>query len=306
MSYSQLGRSRWVRAGLAAFAVTAVSAGLQVTLATAASAAPSSVVSGASPTDSTARKSAYAACPAGTRVFGGGGDIVNGGHEVALTGLRPVSLLINGRYVDSFVATAEEDDTGYAGNWTVYSYAICGPNLPNLTIQKGQTTAASGADRASASTSCPAGTAPLGLGAEITGGNGNVVLNTVLGNYTVGPYGTPNGWSSATAFVDQTGYSGTWSVASYAVCASPPPGLTYRFAETANDSVNDKTASVECPAGTKVYGVGGYLDYATGQTYFDRMVPHGSQWTGADVNAREDQDGFTPYWFTEVEAICGQ
>jgi hypothetical protein len=297
--------NRILRGVVAAAALTTICAGVQVALAGVASAAPSSVVSAASATDSAARKSAVAFCPAGTRVVGGGGDIVNGAHEVALTGLRPVSTLISGHYVDSFVATAEEDDTGYAANWTVYAYAICGPNLPGLTIQRGTFTPAIGADRANASTSCPAGTAPLGFGAEVTGGNGNVVLNSVLGNYTVGPNGVPNGWSSAAAFVDQSGYYGAWSLAAYAVCAASPPGLAYRFADSAVDS-NDKSASVQCPFGTKVYGVGGYLSYLNGQTHFDRMVPHGSQWDGADVEAREDQDGFANTWFTEVEAVCAQ
>jgi hypothetical protein len=63
---------------------------------------------------------------------------------------------------------------------------------------------------------------------------------------------------------------------------------------------------VECPVGTKVYGVGGDFNYNTGQIHFDRMVPHGSQWTGADVELREDQDGFPYNWAAEVEAVCAQ
>jgi hypothetical protein len=299
-------RSRWARAATATVALAAAAAAVQVTMATAASAAPSSVVSGASTTDSAARKSATARCPSGTRVFGGGGDIVGGGHEVALTGLRPVSTVVNGRYVDSFVATAEEDDTGYASNWTVYAYAICGPNLPNLSIQTGVQSWRAGTDRVNASASCPSGTAPVGLGAEISGGNGNVVLNSMLGNYTAGPYGVFSGWANAQAFIDESGYGGPWSLASYAVCASPPPGLTYKFVDSPNYDSNDKSANAQCPVGTKVYGVGGYLSYLNGETHFDRMVPHGSQWDGADVEAREDQDGFSNIWWTTVEAICAQ
>jgi len=305
MSNSELRRSRWTRRVLAVVAVTGVCAGLQVTLQGAASAAPNRVVSAGSSTDSTARKSATAFCPAGTRVYGGGGDIVGGGHEVALTGLRPVSTFVNGKFVDSFVATAEEDDTGYSGNWSVYAYAICGYAEPSMSIQQGQLAASPGSDRQSASASCPSGTAPIGLGAEITGGNGNVVLNTVLGNYTTNAYGLPTGSAWATGFVDESGFSGSWSITSYAVCAAPPPGLTYKFADSALDST-DKSASVECPIGTSVFGVGGYSDYRNGETHFDRMVPHGSNWTGADVEIREDQDGFAYNWFGEVEAICGQ
>jgi hypothetical protein len=239
-------------------------------------------------------------------VYGGGGDIVNGGHEVALTGLKPVSTLVNGQYQDSFVATAEEDDTGYSSTWSVYSYALCGPTLSGLTIKQATLAASPGSDRVEVSASCPSGTAPIGIGAVTNNGNGNVVLNLLLANYTQGPYGTPSGWSQARAFIDESGYTGSWSLTSYAVCAAPPPGLTYKFVDSTNYDSNDKSASAQCPTGTKVYGVGGYNSYLSGQVHFDRMVPHGSQWDGADVESREDQNGFSNIWWNEVEAICAK
>lgn len=289
-------------AGLLALA--GMAAAVQLGGLPAASASASTVVQGASATNSV-NKSATASCPAGMRVFGGGGDIVGGGHEVALTGLRPVSTFSGGAFHDSFVASAEEDDSGYAANWTIYAYAICGSALPNMTLQSSTLTSSPGSDRLSTSAGCPTGTAPVGFGAQITGGNGNVVLNSLLGNYTVGPYGTPNGWSSAQSFVDQTGYSGTWSQTSYAVCASPPPGLSYQFVDSVYNAADDKSASVDhCPAGTRAYGAGGYISYLTGQLHFDRMVPHGSAWDGGDVEARTDQDGFGLTWWVTAETIC--
>jgi hypothetical protein len=288
-------------AGVVGFA--GVVAAVQIGLAAPASAAAQTVVSGSSTTNSV-NKSATASCPTGMRVFGGGGDIVGGGHEVALITLKPVSTLVSGQYHDSFVAAAEEDDSGYAANWTVYSYAICGYGLPNQTIQSATLTRSPGVDRLDTSVSCPAGTAPLGFGAQITGGQGNVVLNSLLGNYTAGPYGNPSGWSSAQSFVDQSGFSGLWSQTSYAVCASPPPGLTYQFRDSAYDTTDDKSASADCPAGTRAYGVGGYISYLTGQIHFDRMVPHGAAWNGGDVEARTDQDGFANQWWVTAETIC--
>lgn len=289
----------------AALAIAALAAGAAVQVASPASAAPSAVVSGGSATNSVAKKTATAVCPSGTRVYGGGGDVTGGGHEVALTGLRPASVLAGGKFVDTFTATAEEDDTGYAANWAVYAYAICGAPQPSLSIQRATITSSPGTDRIEGSVSCPSGTAPLGLGAEIGNGAGNVVLNEAIGNYTVGPFGVPTGWAAAKAFTDETGYRLTWTLTTYAVCAVPPPGLTYVFTDSAYNSV-DKSASSECPLGTKVYGAGGYLNYLAGQVHFDRLVPHGSAWTGSDVDAREDQTGFTPNWWATSEAICAR
>jgi hypothetical protein len=305
MSATSSNRPRVRRFAAAVLAIAGACAIAQLASVTVASAAPTRVVQAFSATDSVAKKSATAACPSGTRVYSGGGDIVGGGHEVALTGLRPVSTVVSGQFRDSFVVTAEEDDTGYAANWTVYAYAMCGPTLANMSIQQGQQFS-TGSDRVNAAISCPSGTAPIGLGAEIGNGAGNVALNAVLGNYTQGPYGGYSGWAKAAAFVDESGYAGSWSLTSYAVCAAPPAGLSYQFADSMYDATDDKTGSVQCPVGTKVYGVGGYLSYLNGQTHFDRMVAHGAQWDGADAEGRTDQTGFANPWWVEVEAICAQ
>jgi hypothetical protein len=304
MINTRLGRARLIRALAATGALAALAGSVQVVQAgTASASAVTQVVSAGSATDSTAKKQVSASCPAGTRVFGGGGDIVGGGHAVALSGLRPQSVLLAGHWVDSFVAIAEEEPTGYAAAWSVYAYAVCGVNATNLSIQHGTQTS-TGADRVYASASCPAGTAPLGMGAEIGSGYGHVVLNSLLANYTGGPYGAPTGWASAAAFIDEHGFAGSWNLTSYAVCATPQPGLTYRFADSANNTADDKSASVECPAGTRAYGAGGYISYLNGQVHLDRVVPHGATWTGTDIEARTDSDGFGYPWFTEVEAIC--
>lgn len=298
----RLSRTGRVTAALAMIGAVAL---VQTATSAPASAAPSKVVSAGSATDSIARKTATAYCPSGTRVFGGGGDITNGGHSVALTGLRPTSFVFGSTRVESFTAIAEET-AAYAPTWAVYAYAICGPALPNQSVQTHKVTSGAATTQLHAGANCPAGTAPLGVGAEIGNGAGQVVLHSTYGNYTVNPYGIPTGWASAKAFEDETGYAGTWTLTSYAVCASPPPGLTYVFADSANNSSDKGYTPVECPFGTSVYGVGGYLGYNTGQVYFDRLVPHGANWTGADSDTREDATGFTAPWYTTVEAICAK
>jgi hypothetical protein len=292
-----------IAAAVLLFAGAAVA---QAIAASPASAAPSSVTQGASATNSVAKKSATAVCPQGTRVYGGGGDITNGGHEVALTGLRPASILLAGRYYDSYTAIAEEDDTGYTANWAVYAYAICGPTQPNQTLVRSQLTSHAGSDRLEGGVTCPSGTAPLGLGGEIGNGAGNVVLTNVTGNYVLNAFGVPYGWGGAKAFIDETGYTGTWTLTTYAVCATPPPGLTYVFKDSAASSADKPNTASECPAGSKVYGAGGYTNWNFGQVHFDRMVPHGTYWTGSDVDTREDQTGTGVNWAVTSEAICAR
>jgi hypothetical protein len=288
----------------AALAATGAVSLVQIATSLPASAAPSTVVSAGSASDSAARKTATAYCPAGTRVFGGGGDITQGANSVALTGLRPTSLVFGASRVESFTATAEET-TAYGASWAVYAYAICGPALPNLSIQTRKVTSDT-SDHLQTGADCPAGTAPLGVGAEIGNGAGQVALHSVYGNYTVSPQGAPTGWAAAKAYEDENGYSGTWTLTSYAVCASPPPGLVYLFADSPNTSSDKGYTPRECPFGTSVYGVGAYLGYNTGQVHFDRLVPHGANWTGVDSDTREDANGFTAPWYTSVEAICAK
>jgi len=287
----------------AALVLAGVTGVVGVATAGGAAAAVTTVVQAHSGTDAgTVKKSAVAQCPAGTRVFGGGGDIVGGGHGVALTGLVPAAAP-SGRGLDSFTATAEADPAGYSAAWSVYAYAVCG-SAANLSIQRVTLTATGREDRLQTGVTCPTGTAPLGIGAAVGNGTGHVVLNALLGNYTRNAFGQLTGFASAGAFVGGRGAAAGWTLTSYAVCATPLPGLAYRFADSGIDTGDDKAASVECPPGTRTYASGGYVSAQSGEVHFDRMVPHGAAWTGADVEGRTDLDGFGLNWFTEAEAIC--
>ena len=183
----------------------------------------------------------------------------------------------------------------------MYAYAVCG-TAGNVSIRRATLAASAGYGRVQTFVNCPSGTAPLGMGAEITGGRGHVVLNKMLANRTRNAFGQLVGWSSAAAFVDEHGFAGPYSLTSFAVCATPLAGLSYRFAYSANGTASGRTALATCPIGTRTYGAGGYVSYQTGQVHFDRMVPSGSTWRAAD--ARTDQDGFGYPWFAGVEAIC--
>ena len=93
------------------------------------------------------------------------------------------------------------------------------------------------------------------------------------------------------------------TIGASAMCADPLPGLQLVSATTAATSA-DKTASVECPSGKRIVSVGGGIYGAGGRACMDRLVPHGSAWTGADIDAREDLAGTTSNWSASVYAIC--
>ena len=83
------------------------------------------LATGTSAVDSVGSKHSVAVCPAGTRIHAGGFDVGSGAGQVNLT----TSYLDPDTSVDptrqGFGAHGREDDTGYAGQWRVASFAVC-------------------------------------------------------------------------------------------------------------------------------------------------------------------------------------
>jgi hypothetical protein len=117
-------------------------------------------------------KAAIATCPAGTRIYGGGGKINRPGlvegqnGDLMLDSLRPASA--NGR--DGFVATAKqrpvEDKAGSSLGWSVEAFAVCGRELPGY-----ERVVASDGDvdrRVTATAVCPNGKRVIGVGGTVS------------------------------------------------------------------------------------------------------------------------------------------
>ena len=64
-------------------------------------------------------KAVSARCPAGKNLLGTGAEMPGGGGQVVLDDVLPNALLT------SVLATAVEDQNGFAGDWRVTAYAIC-------------------------------------------------------------------------------------------------------------------------------------------------------------------------------------
>lgn len=110
-------------------------------------------------------------------------------------------------------ATGIEDENGYTGFWTVTAHAVCADPPPGLEYVVARTEPDSDFS-ASVPATCPVGKNLLGTGADISSGSGEVVLDDVRPNAALTS-------TTGTAFEDETGQAGDWTLNVFAVCANP-------------------------------------------------------------------------------------
>jgi hypothetical protein len=143
--------------------------------------------------------------------------------------------------------------------------------------------------------SCPNGKVVVGAGGYVTGVVGQVTLDDI----------TPNpGMHSVTVTGYETDGTGkNWRVHAVAKCARRLPGQVEEFQPSANDSSSSKSATVKCPTGTKVIGVGSQTTGGSnGDVITNRIAPNRGL-RSATVSARED--GSDPRnWEIIAYAIC--
>jgi hypothetical protein len=163
-------------------------------------------VSFSTASNSTASKLATATCPAGKKVVGTGARLLGDAGQVLLDDVQPSAGLT------SVTASAYEDATGYAGNWSLWAYATCANPLANQTLQTADTLPSNSVDDA-VGVACPGGTKAHGLGASITGGTGRVLYG--------GLYPAADLTSTVAVTSEQSGgFTGNWYTRVYAICAS--------------------------------------------------------------------------------------
>jgi hypothetical protein len=140
---------------------------------------------------------------------------------------------------------------------------------------------------------CPAGKSITGVGAAVTGGGGDVVLE---GYAPV--HGSPD-YAVAEANEDVTGYAGTWNLTVYAFCVTMNPAIVIVSAATSADSGDYKVKTVGCPEGDESIGVGGWINGGAGQVYLNDVYPPGILSGGGAIGSRcrtatRDSGAFAP------------
>jgi hypothetical protein len=276
--------SRWTAMLVGAVVVVAAPAVVQVVGAPPASAALPGwkIVYGDSAVDSKTYKSAVAECQGSKRVVGAGFKITGAGTDVILDDLIPGATTVT--------VGAGEDQDGTDADWRVTAVAVCADPLPGLEIVTAASQFGTGGLK-SATAACPSGKAVVGTGAALTNGWGHISIGALMvTDSTVDAYGTD----------DQDGYSGSWSVTAYAVCATPPPGLTHSVRSSTYGSEADNATGTNCTPGSRPLGLGWAVG-GGGQVHVTRAEPDGS---GARLRGHEDDNGYGEPWFMTATAIC--
>jgi hypothetical protein len=234
--------------------------------------------------DSVGYKGLAVKCPSGQKVLGGGGEVFYADQTaVFLNDLRPIA---DGA---AFEMAAGEMAPGYDGSWQPAGYAVCAGPLSGYTIVTGNSGPARATYKSTYTPNCPAHLKVFGAGGEVLAPNGQAGLTLVRpdGALTIG---------RAAARVAEGGFWDQWSVTSYAICAYPVPGQQY-----VDTLARNWNGTVDCPAGTKVDGIGGgggLVDL--GPYYLGKIAPYD---INGNTGAAAEMTG-TPNGGMIIQATC--
>jgi hypothetical protein len=294
------GVAQWNEAGL-------------TTVANATDATPSATLSGVvlrtktSLLSSNTENTAHAACPAGTKVLGGGARLngTNGGAPrggAMLTTSIPLKVSVNGP--DGWFVRGHEKNGGYSGQWSVTATVVCGtaPAGYRIVHNFGDTTpdvpSGGGALVNDARAQCATGTKALGMGFEILSADGVGSIKSVL----------PTSAGSTVTTIGQVraGFSVPLRMHAIAICAVPPTGyqpVSLSSATLKKPSINQ---SVSCPAGKRPIGAGVSKQEVLGIVYTDQVnvVSFSTVQRTTVAASFESESASPPTWAIIAFAIC--
>jgi hypothetical protein len=249
------------------------------------------VQAGSGPPDSNAVHTATAECPEGQALLGLGGKSEGGAGQVVLDALAA-------RTNHSATVRGHEDQSGTTADWSVKAFAICADdggerrttfNEPLNSLNPKFATTADGGP-------CTNERKLTGAGGEIPiGATGQVTLDAVIPSADLETV-------SVRAQEDQDGFSGSWTLRPFALCADPLPGHELVTATSASSSQNKHVTAV-CPAGKRVIGTGGQILSGAGEVSIQYMIPDAGL-TRVHVRGVEDQDGQSTNWRVRAFAVC--
>ncbi|MGN9906539.1 hypothetical protein ACTMTJ_03200 [Phytohabitans sp. LJ34] len=158
------------------------------------------------------------------------------------------------------------------------------------------TSAYSSTNFKNATARCDFGEQVYGASYRVTDGLGKVAVNTLLPNEAL-----------TEVFVEanetDSGITSSWSVTAEAICGPPNSNLKRERVIVPNSSSTDKSATVPCTGGRKVYGGGFIFPLGYGQVFMTWSFGN-SNLLAWNVRAVTDNNNGL-VWGVEAFAICG-
>jgi hypothetical protein len=270
------------------------SAAPAVSAASAAAALPGLVpISAETAFDSQAFKPQRVFCPPGLQVVGGSYELIGAEGSVVLDDFIPSAdnLLVS---AGEIVGPGEKSD-GTTANWKIRATAMCANPLPGYSIQITRSDFTRTTSQ-SARAFCPAGTSLVSGGTELSNGFGQVsTVMLDLANTSV----------EAVGRTDTDGYSGSWSISAYAICANHLPGWSVPRQLSPVDVFQSRSETAVCSPGQVAIGVG-WQTFGTLVGIGDRYFTRASFSTGANPGVTVSATGqptSTP-WELAAYAVC--
>lgn len=252
-SPARVGPAWFARMLRCAAAVLAASGGL--TWGSPAAAVPGLVLvqSAQTASNSVSPKTASVSCSTpGHKIFAVGGQIT---HAGASSGQVYIDQSYPNSTLTTAVTRAVEDAAGFAGNWSLTAFAVCGDATGlNLRRVKG-TTAVSVSQRKDIFVPCAQNEKVYGSGFALHDhAIGRIFPSYAVLNVEALPFSPPGLQARASTDTD---LSTAWDLDAFAICGQAAPGYTVIEEQpTEGDSTSPKSATLVCPSGKKLHGFG--------------------------------------------------
>ncbi|MEH1124174.1 hypothetical protein [Micromonospora sp. CPCC 206061] len=164
------------------------------------------VIANSTAANAASPKTVTAACPAGMRLYGTGYELQGANGQVFPSLVQPNAALTN-------VTVGAVAHGGFAGAWSLTAYGICAAPAGFMQLVTASSPANAAAPKGIVTPACPGATNVHGVGAAISGGLGDVLLETMAPS--------TGALIAGEAEADEYAPVGAnWAVTSYAICSS--------------------------------------------------------------------------------------